>query len=85
MVWCNKKKELVFTYSHYFIPSLKGVFNMKSNKFNFPINFVKENLIFNNKVCYAGFKLNGFEYSSCNNSEKIRILDSLTELINYQL
>ncbi|MDZ5023063.1 TcpF, partial [Clostridium perfringens] len=31
--------------------------------------------------CYAGFKLNGFEYSSCNNSEKIRILDSLTELI----
>ncbi|MBI6112051.1 hypothetical protein H8K16_15690, partial [Clostridium perfringens] len=54
---------------------------MKSNKFNFPINFVKENLIFNNKVCYAGFKLNGFEYSSCNNSEKIRILDSLTELI----
>ncbi|HEF0384067.1 TPA: ATP-binding protein [Clostridium perfringens] len=54
---------------------------MKNNKFNFPINFVKENLIFNNKVCYAGFKLNGFEYSSCNNSEKIRILDSLTELI----
>ena len=38
-------------------------------------------MIFNNKVCYAGFKLNGFEYSSCNNSEKIMILDSLTELI----
>ncbi|MGU8365295.1 ATP-binding protein, partial [Clostridium perfringens] len=53
----------------------------KNNKFDFPINFVKENLIFNNKACYAGFKLNGFEYSSCNNSEKIRILDSLTELI----
>ena len=27
------------------------------------------------------FKLNGFEYSSWENSEKIRILDSLTELI----
>ncbi len=27
----------------------------KNNKFDFPINFVKENLIFNNKACYAGF------------------------------
>ncbi len=61
-----EKKNKKFSFFSYKVL----YFKMKSNKFNFPINFVKENLIFNNKVCYAGFKLNGFEYSSCNNSEK---------------
>ncbi len=51
------------------------------DKFKFPIHYVKENLIFNGKSCVAGFKLNGFEYSSRNNNEKLRILDSLTEFI----
>ena len=51
------------------------------NKFNFPIHYVRENLIFNNRSCIAGFKLNGFEYSSCNDNEKLKILDSLTEFI----
>ena len=46
------------------------------NKFNFPIHYVRENLIFNNRSCIAGFKLNGFEYSSCNDNEKLKILDS---------
>ncbi|BDU83834.1 ATPase (plasmid) [Clostridium perfringens A] len=51
------------------------------DKYKFPIHYVKENLIFNGKSCVAGFKLNGFEYSSRNNNEKLRILDSLTEFI----
>ena len=46
--------------------------------FKFHIHYVDKNLIFNNKSCIVGFKLNGFEYSLLNNNKKLRILDNLT-------
>lgn len=49
--------------------------------YKFPVEFIKENIIFTKDKCYAGFKFGGFEYNSKNVSEKNAILDTLKDLI----
>ena len=49
--------------------------------FKFPVEFIKENIIFTKNKCYAGFKFGGFEYNSKNTTEKKAILDTLKDLI----
>lgn len=49
--------------------------------YKFPVEFIKENIIFTKKQCYAGFKFGGFEYNSRNIAEKKAILDTLKDLI----
>ena len=49
--------------------------------YKFPVEFIKENIIFTKKQCYAGFKFGGFEYNSKNIEEKKAILGTLKDLI----
>lgn len=49
--------------------------------YKFPVEFIKENIIFTKNKCYAGFKFGGFEYNSRNTMEKKAILYTLKDLI----
>lgn len=49
--------------------------------FKFPVEFVKDNLIFTQGKCYAGFKFGGFEYNSKSTAKKIGIMNNLKEFI----
>lgn len=49
--------------------------------FKFPVEFVKDNLIFTQGKCYAGFKFGGFEYNSKSTTKKIGIMNNLKEFI----
>ena len=49
--------------------------------YKFPVEFIKENIIFTKNKCYAGFKFGGFEYNSRTITEKKAILDTLKDLI----
>ena len=50
-------------------------------KMKFPIECVKENIIFTKTDCFAGFKIDGFEYSSRSREEKISVWENIQELI----
>ena len=50
-------------------------------KMKFPIEHVKENIIFTKTECFAGFKINGFEYSSRSREGKIAVWENIQELI----
>ena len=49
--------------------------------FKFPVEFVKDNLIFTQGKCYAGFTFGGFEYNSKSTAKKIGIMNNLKEFI----
>lgn len=49
--------------------------------FKFPVEFVRDNLIFTQGKCYAGFKFGGFEYNSKSTAKKIGIMNNLKEFI----
>lgn len=49
--------------------------------FKFPVEHIKENIIFTNNNIYAGFKFGGFEYNSKSTVAKKNILYNLKELI----
>lgn len=49
--------------------------------YKFPVEFIKENIVFTKNKCYAGFKFGGFEYNSKNTTDKKMILYTLKDLI----
>lgn len=49
--------------------------------FKFPVQFVKDNIIFTKNKCYAGFKFGGFEYNSKSTTKKISIMNNLKDFI----
>lgn len=49
--------------------------------FKFPVECIKENIVFTKNNAYAGFKFGGFEYNSKSMAEKKAILYNLKELI----
>lgn len=49
--------------------------------FKFPVEFIRDNLIFTRNKCYAGFKFGGFEYNSQSTAKKINIMNNLKDFI----
>lgn len=49
--------------------------------YKFPVEFVRDNIIFTQNNCYAGFKFGGFEYNSKTTSSKKSIMSNLKDMI----
>lgn len=49
--------------------------------YKFPVEFVRDNIIFAKNSCYAGFKFGGFEYNSKTTSSKKSIMSNLKDMI----